>query len=199
MTQPSLRERSKERRRAAIEQAALQLFAERGYDATTLAQVAEVAEVAPRTVSLYFPSKLHLALSYQTDAGQRLEAAIIGRTPGTSALSVITTWLRAEFDEHGELLDFQAAMLRSNPEIRGAETPELSEAKRAVTTALAADLGRDDDDVIVGLVGGAFEGIINVLTQIGRDRAAAASAFEVATKLLAAVIRAAQTNVERSR
>ena len=181
----------------AIEQAALLLFAERGYDATTVAQVAEVAEVAPRTVSMYFPSKLHLALSYQTAAAQRLEEAITGRAAGTSTLAVITRWLRAEFDDHGEMLDQQAAMLHSNPEIRGAETAELSEAKRAVTAALAADLGRSEDDVMVGLVGGAYEGIIDVLIQLGRDRATAASAFDIAVQLLGAVMRSAKATAGR--
>lgn len=74
-----LRERSRERRRAAIEQAALRLFAERGYETTTLAQVAEAAEVSPRTVSLYFPSKLDLALSYPTAGTARLAAAVARR------------------------------------------------------------------------------------------------------------------------
>jgi AcrR family transcriptional regulator len=64
----SLRERSRTRRRAEIERAALWLFAERGYDATTVAQVAEAAEVSPRTVSLYFPSKHEHALSYIADS-----------------------------------------------------------------------------------------------------------------------------------
>ncbi len=49
MAQTGLRERSKARRRTAIIRAAYELFAERGYDATTVADIAEAAEVAPRT------------------------------------------------------------------------------------------------------------------------------------------------------
>ena len=84
-----LRERSRARRRSEIESAALRLFAERGYDGTTVAQVAEAAEVSPRTVSLYFPSKLDLALSYIADSARRLSAACAGRGPGRSTLDVL--------------------------------------------------------------------------------------------------------------
>lgn len=52
-----LRERKKQRTRAAIVDAAVQLCAERGYEATTVDQIAEAAEISPRTFSRYFPNK----------------------------------------------------------------------------------------------------------------------------------------------
>ncbi|MFD5763974.1 TetR family transcriptional regulator, partial [Streptomyces sp. NPDC127044] len=61
MMSDGLRERSKARRREAIVRAAYELFAERGFDATTIADIAAAAEVSPRTVTLYFPSNLELA------------------------------------------------------------------------------------------------------------------------------------------
>lgn len=173
----------------------MRLFAERGYDATTLAQIGEEAEVAPRTVSMYFPSKLHLALAFATASATRLERSLTERTGRTSAVDVVVEWLRRESVEHGEEMAVQAAMLRANPEIRGAETAELIEAKRAITAALATDLGRADDDEVVAIVGGAFAGIIDVVVRLGPEEADAMSAVDAAATMLQAVMRAARPMV----
>jgi AcrR family transcriptional regulator len=192
MSELSLRDRSRARRRSAIEQAALRLFAERGYDATTLAQVADEAEVAPRTVSMYFPSKLHLALSYQTEATQRLAEVLGARAGGASAVDTIIDWLDAEFDERAEELELSAAMLRGNAEIRGSETPELAAAMDGVVGALATDLGRRADDPVVAVAGGALRGVLEALVQLGPARAREAGAVATARSMLEALVVAAR-------
>lgn len=52
-----LRELKAERTRSAIAAAALDLFEEQGYEATTMEQIAAAAEVAPTTLYRYFPTK----------------------------------------------------------------------------------------------------------------------------------------------
>ena len=54
---PGLRQRKKDSSRRAIEDAAWELFAERGYDETSINDIAERANVAPRTFFRYFPTK----------------------------------------------------------------------------------------------------------------------------------------------
>lgn len=65
MNDLGLRARKMARTRDQIADAALALFGERGYDATTLEEVAEQADVHKRTLLRYFPTKAHLVLHYQ--------------------------------------------------------------------------------------------------------------------------------------
>ena len=132
------------------------LFAEQGYETTTLAQVAERAEVSSRTVSLYFPSKLDLALSYPAAGTARLVELVSAREVGRSTLDALSDWLHAEYRDFRDNLDRLGRMFEANPILRGAQTRTMAHHKKQLTQSLAADLDRELNDAAVTLLGGAL-------------------------------------------
>jgi len=143
MAEAGLRERSKARRRAAIIRAAFELFAERGYDATTVADIAEAAEVAPRTVSMYFPAKQDIAMSRLGDGVASLTAAIQDRRPGETVHEVFGRWLLASQaePEDRELYRLARRMFAANPDLAALRTARIAAAIREGAAAIAADTG----------------------------------------------------------
>src|SRR6478609_2478600 len=81
-----LRERKKLATRQLIAETARRLFAERGFDGVTVAEIARAAEVSEKTVFNYFPTKEDLVY-WQLEAFEaQILGAIAGREPGESAL-----------------------------------------------------------------------------------------------------------------
>ena len=92
--EPGLRERKKRETRTRIVAAAFELFQSRGYDRATLQQIAERAEVAPRTVSNYFAQKADLLVAYREDMLAVIEAEL-GQTGSRSPLDSVRLALAA--------------------------------------------------------------------------------------------------------
>jgi AcrR family transcriptional regulator len=82
MTEPGLRERKKQATRRAIADIATGLFVQRGFDAVTVAEIAEVAGVSKMTVFNYFPRKEDLYLDRHLDRLHELEAVVRDRPAG---------------------------------------------------------------------------------------------------------------------
>lgn len=149
MVESGLRERQKVQRRVAIVRAAFTLFADHGYDATTVADIAAAAEVSPRTVTLYFPTKLDIALSRFSEAAERLADALRERAPGETVTQIMGRWV-CEKHAHPyeeDLRELGRRMFEANPELRALRTARMAEAIREGTRAIAQDLGTTADDV----------------------------------------------------
>jgi AcrR family transcriptional regulator len=149
MTEVGLRERSKARRRAAIIRAAFELFAERGYDATTVADIAEAAEVAPRTVSMYFPAKQDIAMARFSDGVAGLHTALRGRKPGETLHEVFARWLLTSQTEpeDREMYRLARRMFAANPDLAALRTVRMAAAIREGAAMIAADTGSDPDAI----------------------------------------------------
>ncbi len=149
MAEDGLRERNKAQRRAAIIRAAFRLFAERGYDATTVADIAEAAEVSPRTVTLYFATKQDIALSRFSESTQCLADALADRGPNETATQIMGRWLTEKHARPYEegLQELSHRMFAANPELRALRTARMADAIREGTRAVAEDLGTTPDDI----------------------------------------------------
>ncbi|SRR6266567_816832 len=94
-----LRERNRRHTRAAIADAAMRLFAQRGFDQVSVAQIAAAAGVAEKTVYNYFPVKAGMFFDEGDDVLGELLAAVRFRAAGESALSAVRGFVagRAEW------------------------------------------------------------------------------------------------------
>lgn len=96
---PGRRERKKAATRATILDAALPLFLERGFDAVTVREVADQADVTPKTVFSHFPRKEALVFSDEDERHERLAAAVRDRPLGTTISDALKAHYLAELAE----------------------------------------------------------------------------------------------------
>jgi AcrR family transcriptional regulator len=151
-----LRERKKRAAREAIAAAARGLFAERGYDAVTVAEIAAAADVSEKTVFNHFPTKEDLAFAGRELGLMRLVADITERPPGTSVLEVfraLTTTVIDDLVARGdEDLLTAAKIIRGSRTLQERLTVGWESGAAAVTAAIAETSGAADDDLVPGIV-----------------------------------------------
>jgi AcrR family transcriptional regulator len=188
----TLRERSKARRRRAIQIAALRLFTEHGYEGTTLSDIAVAAEVAPRTVSLYFPSKAELALSQSNAVAARLSATCLAY-PGAHFLEVIDRWLTQEAElGDPELVVLTNAMFAANPQLRALSSASITESMQLASVALFADIGLSLDDPMAAVVVASIAAAIMEYNAVSASRGPSPTLRNALLNYLRAMIDAAR-------
>lgn len=84
-----LRERKRQRTRRAISDAAIDLFLEFGFDAVSVPQIAEAAEVSKPTLFKYFPTKEDLVVHRFADHRDEFARVVRDRPPGTPPLTAL--------------------------------------------------------------------------------------------------------------
>src|SRR6202167_3155347 len=103
----SLRERKKLATRRELRRVALRLIAERGFSNVTVEEIAEAANVSPRTFFNYFPSKEAALFGADPELAAATRDAIVHQTPGEPVVtvlgSIMTAQARTVADEFAEL------------------------------------------------------------------------------------------------
>src|SRR4029453_19144819 len=167
---PGLRERKKQKTREAIVEAAFELFAERGFDGTTIVDIAEAAEIAPRTFFSYFPSKDDVVF-HDFEQKQALFASWLhDREPGTNAIDALRAGIASSIAEadpghlreerlRKQLISDNESLAAHSHHLRGRFAELLAE-------AVAADLGDAPGDLRPRLVSAATTATIGVIEEM---------------------------------
>jgi AcrR family transcriptional regulator len=112
-----LRRRAVERE---IEDAALRLFLARGFDATTVDDVAAEIGASRSTVFRYFPTKEDLLLASMRETGERLATEVTAAPPtvdASGAINAVMLGFAAEFDAGGAAAKRRARLLADTPSL----------------------------------------------------------------------------------
>jgi AcrR family transcriptional regulator len=175
-----LRERKKQRTRQLIADTARGMFAERGFDAVTVAEVARAAEVSEATVFNYFPTKEDLVYQGMEAFEGELLAAVRDRPAGES---VVTAFGRFVLRPRGFLNAPDAAaarqltaisrMIAASPALLTREREILSRYTTALAALIAEDAGAEPDDLRPWLVAHALIGTHQSLIGLVRRHVAA--------------------------
>lgn len=165
-TEPGLRERKKLRTRLLIAETARRLFAERGFEAVSVAEIAREAEVSEATVFNYFPTKEDIFYSRLEAFEEELLASIRDRGPGESVLEAfgrfLTTprgLLAARDPEQVEYLAAITRVIVDSPALLAREQQIYADYTDALAAFLATDTGASAEDIEPWVVARALIGL----------------------------------------
>jgi AcrR family transcriptional regulator len=186
-------QRRKRRTRQAIQAAALELFAERGYRETTINDIAERAEVAPRTVTVHFPAKEEMLFDAGPFTLDSLSKRLATRGPSESALEALSDWMATTMTEadtngsepHGRFWEWRALrahIITTEPELRGRARASYYPFERILAEAIGKDLGRSANSLIPRLA--ALSAVAGLRELYESDEAQALAAPPKAAELL---------------
>jgi AcrR family transcriptional regulator len=153
---PGLRERKKQRTRESIASSALELFAQRGYHATTVADIAAAADVSERTVFTYFPTKEDILFSDHAAFRERLAEALANRPDGASALDTLRDFVVENLSAIDESSRIRWEIVSHDEHLLSHQRARQVELGDTIAAAVAEDLrdesGEDVDDFRLQLV-----------------------------------------------
>jgi AcrR family transcriptional regulator len=142
-----LRERKKLQTREALTRAALELFVERGYDETTLAEIAEAAGVSTRTIFAYFPGKEDILFSTLESMLDALTQALVERPAGTDTLTALREFILSSEHEKTELDCKVGDVIAADATLSSHKRARIAQLQEVVAAAIADDLGVGPDDL----------------------------------------------------
>ena len=168
-SRPGLRERKKQRTADAIRHAATQLFRDKGYEATTVEEIADAAEVSASTFFRYFPTKEAVLL--RTSEGAAVIRRGLAERPDDEPLW--STLSRALVEGLPSVIDYPADELEririayTTPSARGAIAAAMADMKHEIAAMIRPLVGRGKQaDLRANVLAGALCAAIEVTEDI---------------------------------
>ena len=170
LVRPGLRERKKQQTRETIARVALQLFAERGYEHTTLVEIADAADVSKRTIFAYFESKEDILFSDVPALLEQLRQTLEQRPPGSTTVDALRDFLSsgAPTDDNAMLRE---KITHTDERLRLSKRARFGRVEELIAESIAKDLDAGPDDVRPALVAASITAAFTTMS----DRLAAAS------------------------
>jgi AcrR family transcriptional regulator len=139
-----LRERKKRRTRLAILDSGIRLFFDRGYEATTIIQIADAADVAPSTVFKYFPTKVAIVFSLLDAIIESATIRISNRPAGEPAADALIAWLSEDLPRveapYTEAMRLLPTLIDGNEELQADQRLRIARLEDLLAAAFADDL-----------------------------------------------------------
>jgi AcrR family transcriptional regulator len=162
---PGLRERKNARTRDAIERAAAELALEQGYDHTTVDQIAERADVAPRTIYVRYPTKEAIFFSESADRASFHEWIDGTDDDLVVRLGRFVQGRVAASQENAELQRLKMRAIWTDPYLRRTLRGKLEDAEQLICASLSTELGLPADDSGVRVFAGAITGLFITMAE----------------------------------
>jgi AcrR family transcriptional regulator len=150
---PGLRERKRQQTRERLTRAAMALFLERGFEATTLDDIAAAADISRRSFFHYFASKEDVVFAWHEETTAALIAAVAARPAGESMLTAAENAISAMARqlEPGDAIAM-ARLKRDNPALQARDQVKYEKLERALAAELEKRAGHKTEELQARLV-----------------------------------------------
>lgn len=161
-----LRERKKQMTRRTILEVAERLFAARGYDNVTVAEIADTANISVKTLFVYFDSKEDLVFGGEDETRDALLGAVRNRPVGTTALDAMRSFLEglASGDESAAGVESFHAAYGDVPQLRSRMLVMFEHFEQALAAQLAAETDAAPTDPLPRLAAAQLVSLLRLTT-----------------------------------
>ena len=180
---PGLRERKKQQTRDTIARVALELFAEKGYDHTTLAEIAEAADVSTRTIFSYYESKEDILFCDEPAMFEQLKRVLQQRPAGATTVDALREFISST-GVPDENMRLRKQIVAGDENLRLSERARFGRLEELVTESIARDLDAAPGDIRPALAAASMTAAFTSM----RDRLEAESGEPLTHEQAAAVL-----------